>query len=385
MSKYFSLIPRVRVNYNTLDLIKALFTSEKKHKFRNLTKKIISDYFQNENILLTSSGRGAIYLVLKSLKQKKVVIPAYTCMVVKEAAVLSGKEIIYAPTSKDDFNTHKLPPLDNDCIVIATHQYGIPCNIEYIIKECQKAGAILIEDCAGSLGTRINGKLTGTFGHYSCFSFDSSKLINVPSKGGFIVAKDMESLNKIDTSELKENTIKYKIKHLVRGFIYCMVKGKYMYRIFHYLTMGRKNKMHISENTEISLTKGEFYTHGFYEWQARIAYRQLAMLDEIIKRRDYIYSQYDKNIDNAIIKKPPYIKDSSCIRYTVQTNEQAVVYNYCLKHGVDMGFSFNHISSPSSFKNEHTIATSILNVPFYFKLKDNEMYRVIRVLNSIKL
>ena len=68
----------------------------------------------------------------------------------------------------------------------------------------------------------------------------------------------------------------------------------------------------------------------------------------------------------------------------MQTNEQAVVYNYCLKHGVDMGFSFNHISSPDSYTEEHKMAEEILNIPFYFNLSQKEMEKVVNVINSYK-
>ena len=383
---FFSpLIPRVRVNYSFFDLLKALLVSERKNHYRILVKNVLGDYFNNKNILLTSSGRSAIYLVLRSLKQKKVVLPAYTCVVVEEAALLAGKEIIYAPTSSVDFNVCDLPKLDSDTILIATHQYGIPCNIEMMQEECIKVGAVLIEDCAGALGTKINGKLVGTFGDFACFSFDSSKLINVPSKGGFILAKNKDLLDNVSVSDLEHSTLRYKVKHLLRGGVYCLVKGKHLYGIFHYITMGRKGRMHISDGGRINLTKGEFYTHGFYEWQASIAYQQLKKIRQIIQRRDYIYSQYDRYIKNPIIQKPPYIVGSSCIRYTIQTVKQKQMYDYCVKHGVDMGFSFNHLSTPVSFSKEHIIAKSILNVPFYYKLKDREMKKVIEVINSFAL
>ena len=36
-----------------------------------------------------------------------------------------------------------------------------------------RTGAILIEDCAASLGTHIQGQPAGSFGDYAFFSFDS--------------------------------------------------------------------------------------------------------------------------------------------------------------------------------------------------------------------
>lgn len=384
MKHTFALIPRVRVNYTFSHIISALFISESDKKYSNYIKYLLCEYFKTDNIILTSSGRAGLYLILKSLSQTKVVIPAYTCKVVEEAARLANKEIIYAKTSKKDFNISELPDIDDNTIVIATHQYGIPCNIEHIAEVCRQNKAILVEDCAASFGTSVKGKLTGTFGDYSFFSFDSSKLINTPSKGGFIVAKNKELYNKIDLSNLYPSSFAYKLKHLLRGMLYCVLKNSFVYRVFHYLLMGRKGKMHIEESSKINMELSEFYTHGFYEWQAYITYPQLKMINEIITKRSLIYSYYEKNLNNSLINKPPYDIDSTCIRYTLQVENQKEFYQYCLQRGIDMGFSFNHISSPDSYTEEHKMAEEILNIPFYFNLSQKEMEKVVNVINSYK-
>lgn len=384
MKQSFTLIPRVRVNYKLRHIIKAFFISERDNTFSSRIKTILCNYFETDNIILTSSGRSSLYLILKSLPQTKVIIPAYTCKVVEEAAKLAGKEIKYAKTSNNDFNISELPEVDNNSIVIATHQYGIPCNIEYIADVCRRNKAILVEDCAASFGTSVNGKLTGTFGDYSFFSFDSSKLINTPSKGGFIIAQNSELYNRINLSNLFPSSFTYKLKHLIRGALYCVIKNSFIYRVFHYLTMGRNGKMHIDESNKDDFKLSDFYTHGFYEWQAYITYPQLKILDKIIEKRGYIYHYYHERLNNSLIKKPPYNPHSTCIRYTLQVENQKAFYEYCLKKGVDMGFSFNHISSPTCYTEEHMIANEILNIPFYFDLSQKEMEKVVNVINSYR-
>lgn len=384
MKQKFALIPRVRVNYTYTDIVKAFFCSEQKNEYRQKTINILQSYFSNRNVLLTSSGRSGLYLILRSLPQKKVIIPAYTCPVVQEAIVLAGKQILYAPTSDKTFNMCQMPQLDEDSILIATHQYGIPCDIEEMVARCDEMGAILIEDCAASLGTTVNGIPVGMFGHYAFFSFDASKLVNVPSKGGFILAKSQELLEAIQTEDLLPSTIKYKFKHLCRGLIYCSVKSPYLYRIFHYLTMGMWHKMHISEDNSngINAQLSDFYTHGFYEWQAIIAVKQLQNLQHILTKRKKVYKYYHENICNQCIEKPPYNEEASCIRYTIMAKNQKTFYENCLRQGVDMGFSFNHITSPDFFEKEHSIAKQILNIPFYYDISEKEMREVVNVVNS---
>ena len=179
-----SLIPRVRVNYTLPDLIKSLFVSEKSTDRREKCNEILSSFYGGENVILTPSSRDAIYELLVRLPQKKVVIPSYTCMVVNEAVILSGKDVVYAKSDLDTFNSSYLEYIDKDCIVLATHQYGLPCNIKEIAEKCKETGAVLIEDCATSMGTTVDGQMTGTFGDYAVISLNQSKTLTVNPIGG---------------------------------------------------------------------------------------------------------------------------------------------------------------------------------------------------------
>lgn len=379
------LIPRVRVNYTIGDLLIGLFSGRGKGQKCNCLRKEISKYFGVDNVLLTSSGRGSIYMLLKYLPQSKVIVPAYTCKVVIEAALLAGKDIVYAPTSRKTFNISSLPPLDNDCIVIATHQYGLPCDIKDIVATCKKVGAIVIEDCAGSLGTRINGKLTGLFGDFAVFSFDSSKLINVPSKGGFIIAKHYHNLKEIEKANpMKSCSLGYKFKHLTRGFIYVLLKSRILYRCFHYITMDRKGQIQLEDHVRIDRNLGEFYTHNFYDWQATIALRQFKHIDELIVRRQKVYNYFHAHIKNVNIEKPNIFHDAVCIRYAILTKNKKGFYKKCVKRGVDLGFSFNSLACPQEWMAEHEIAKDILNLPSYYNLTEKECKKIIDVVNSIE-
>ena len=382
----FPLIPRVRVNYSLIDILRSLFCNEKSFSRRNQLRIELCRLFGVDDILLTSSGRASIFQVLKSLPQGRVIVPAYTCKVVVEAALLAGKKVEYASTSKSDFNISSLPDdIDENTVVVATHQYGIPCDIKEIARLCKCKGAVLLEDCAASLGSTVDGQLTGAFGEYAIFSFDSSKMITVPSKGGFIIAKDKENLERIKLStSLYPSSILYKLKHLTRGCIYIVLKNKCLYRIFHYLTMQRKGQMQLDDHARLDLSMGEFYTHSFYEWQAVIALTQVKELSRIIAKRREIYSFYDKHINNPIVQKPIYDKESACIRYAILVKNKADFYNKCLELGVDMGFSFNHIAAPDSFREEHGIAEDVLNLPYYYDMSKEEVNKVVEVINSIR-
>ena len=90
-----------------------------------------------------------------------------------------------------------------------------------------------------------------------------------------------------------------------------------------------------------------------------------------------------KNINNGEIKKPIFNKDATCIRYTIKVKNKYDSYLFCIKHGVDMGFSFNHIPAPVEMKGEHKIANEIMNLPYYYQMSTAEMKKVVEVVNKL--
>ena len=77
-----------------------------------------------------------MYYLLKALPQKKVYLPAYTCWAVPAAIKHAGKELVYVDINLADYNmdVDKLIEIPGtpDSIILATHQFGIPCDIEAI-------------------------------------------------------------------------------------------------------------------------------------------------------------------------------------------------------------------------------------------------------------
>lgn len=332
------------------------------------------------------SARDAIYELLIRLPQKKVVIPAYTCIAVNEALLLAGKEIIYSKTDKNSFNSDYLENIESDTIVIATHQYGIPCNIVEIVAKCRENGAVLIEDCATSMGTIVNGKKTGTFGDYSVVSFNASKLINVPPFGGALIGKNAEMLKRIEReAEWKDSNMCFKIKGFIRGLAFVLTKNAFIYKLFHYITIQSKGKIQKTEHERPSEHKTALYSYGFSEWQAYILLKQLKRLNRLFEKRKELYQIYNEQITNPLIKKPVYVKDAVCCRYAVLVEKRNEFYQKCVKQGVDMDFSHCSLGCPESYEEEHKMARQILNIPFNTSLTEKEVQKIIRVVNSIKL
>ena len=131
------MIPRTKVSYRLSDLLQTVFSGSNEGNASRTLARRLGELLGQPNVLLTSSGRSALHVLLSSLPHTTVVIPSYTCNAVVEAALLADKQVVYAETEEDGFNMDSsmlAPLLGPDVAVVATHQFGIPCNIEEVVR-----------------------------------------------------------------------------------------------------------------------------------------------------------------------------------------------------------------------------------------------------------
>lgn len=91
--------------------------------------------------------------------------------------------------------------------VVPMHTFGFACRIREIGEICAKYNIPLVEDSAESIGTKVGGQHTGTFGKLGIFSLNGNKTIT-SGGGGAIITNDVK-LGK----HLKHLTTTAKIPH----------------------------------------------------------------------------------------------------------------------------------------------------------------------------
>lgn len=74
-------------------------------------------------------------------------------------------------------------------LIMIAHTLGKPFDLTEIMKLVKKYDLWLIEDCCDALGSKYDGKILGTFGHISTFSFYPAHHITM-GEGGAIVTND---------------------------------------------------------------------------------------------------------------------------------------------------------------------------------------------------
>lgn len=156
--------------------------------------------------MLTNSGSSANLLALSALTSPKL----------GGRRLLPGDEVITTasgfPTTLNPILQNKLKPVfldielgtytiktdgiddaitDNTKAIMIPHTLGNPANMDEIIKIVNRYDLWFIEDNCDSLGSKYNGKYTGTFGHMSTCSFYPPHHITM-GEGGAVLTDDPE-------------------------------------------------------------------------------------------------------------------------------------------------------------------------------------------------
>lgn len=298
-----------------------------------------------------SSGTAALYVGLKVLGAgpgDQVIVPAYACSALLYAVHLCGADAVIADINRDDLNISlsdvRKKITRRTKAVILTHTFGLPADINGFLR----LGIPVIEDCAQALGSRYNGKLAGSFGDLSIFSFYASKVITT-GYGGMLVSRRKDILIKA-RDYLAYDDPKY---------------AKYKPRF----------------NFKMS------------DMQASIGRVQLKRLPAFLKRRRAIAEMYYKVLGSGRVW-PPRIRKGytpNFYRFLVRSPDAVKVKVKLAERGVKTivpitagELLHRHLSLPvRNFPASEDAARSTLSLPIYPSLSDRDVKRICGALTHV--
>ncbi len=70
---------------------------------------------------------------------------------------------------------------------------GHVCDMDRLMAICDRAGVVVIEDCAHTMGATFRGVPSGRHGRMGCYSTQTYKHMN-SGEGGFLVSDDAEAM-----------------------------------------------------------------------------------------------------------------------------------------------------------------------------------------------
>lgn len=128
----------------------------------------------------------------------EVVIPSHTYCASAIPFARTGARPVWADIDPDTFlvsaATIERALTPRTRVVVVVHLYGMICpDIAEIAALARDRGLTLIEDCAQSLGARLDGRAGGLFGDFACHSFHAQKNLTTLGEGGMLVVRDPET------------------------------------------------------------------------------------------------------------------------------------------------------------------------------------------------
>jgi dTDP-4-amino-4,6-dideoxygalactose transaminase len=199
-----------KVNYPYFDQYKEAFNGVLNSGWYILGEQVkkfedeFAEYVQTNYCVGVASGLDALELAINALelaKGSEIIVPSNTYIATIIAILNSGHIPVFV---EPDFETYNIDPekipqaiTSKTKAILVVHLYGKACNMDPILDICSSNHLFLIEDCAQSHGATYKGKMTGSFGDVSAFSFYPTKNLGCLGDGGAVTTNNPEYYEKI--------------------------------------------------------------------------------------------------------------------------------------------------------------------------------------------
>lgn len=197
-------------------------------------EKDLAKYLKISDVAALSSGTAALHLALILLNVKKddeVLVSTFTFSASVNPIVYQFATPIFIDSEPNSWNISaeilekaifdRIKKGKKPKALILVHLYGMPANMDEIMTITKKYEIPVIEDAAEALGSKFDGKPTGTFGDFGIFSFNGNKIITT-SGGGALVSNNSELIDKARflATQARDNAPHY--QHSQIGYNYRM-------------------------------------------------------------------------------------------------------------------------------------------------------------------
>ena len=134
--------------------------------------------------LLTPSCTAALELAAMLIDLgpgDEVIMPSFTFVSTANAVVLRGAIPVFVDIRPDTLNIDEskieAAISSRTRAIIPVHYAGVACDMKRICKIADEYGLVVIEDAAQAVGSSLDGRALGSWGHFGTFSFHQTKNI----------------------------------------------------------------------------------------------------------------------------------------------------------------------------------------------------------------
>jgi perosamine synthetase len=234
----------------------------------------------------TSSCTTALHLALLACGVKpgdEVILPSFTFVASANSVRYAGAEPVLVDIDLATFNLDpeavRAALTDRTAAVMPVHMFGLPADMDPLLRLAAERGLIVVEDAACALGGFYKGRHAGTMGAAGCLSFHPRKPITT-GEGGMVltgseeVARVVEILRDhgADASDLQRHASGVALlpSYDVLGFNYRMT-----------------------------------------DLQGAVGVAQMGKIDEILRRRRELAKRYDRELADLAWLRTPSVPEGS--------------------------------------------------------------------------
>jgi len=358
-------------------------------------------------VVLTSSGRSALKALLTAYgigAGDEVIIQAFTCLAVPSAIKWTGATPIYADIIPQTYNldaadvSRKIT--NRTKAIIVQHTFGIPGPLDELRQIARKGGLILIEDCAHALGTTYHGQAIGTLGDAAFFSFGRDKTLSCVF-GGAIASPDTKLINKIKQQQcqLPNPPLIWIKQQLLHPILFSFILPVYFRANLGKIMLVASQRLGLLSRAVAPEEKvGGQPKHIAYRFPNALAYllaNQLTKLERYTNHRQRIARTYQ----TALASHPglPHTPDNTqpaWLRFPLLVDNPRQWHNQAERQHILLGDWYNSPLAPmdchlpafdyklGSCPQAENTARKIINLPTHPRLTNEDVYRVIKLVNS---
>ncbi len=321
-------------------------------------EKEFAAYTGSDYCVGLASGLDALWMAFRVLgigAGDEVLVQANTYIASVMGITINGATPIFVePDEFYNMDTSNLESYitDKTKAVLVVHLYGQASNMTEIVALCKKYNLRLVEDCAQSHGAFFAGQMTGTFGDIGCFSFYPSKNLGAFGDAGAIVTKDEK-----------------------------IAKDMRMYR--NYGSEKRYYNKVVGANSRLD------------ELQAGLLRVRLKYMQELTRERKALAERYTREIHNDKLILPTVREgaDSVWHQYVIRTAQREELISYLNRREIGTIIHYPippHLSEAyaylgfkeGDFPVTEEYANTVLSIPMYNGMTEEEQSRVIEALNQ---
>lgn len=318
-------------------------------------------------VLLTHSCTAALEIaaILADISPgDEIIMPSYTFVSTASAFVLRGGVPVFIDIRPDTLNVNEnlieaaINPRTK--AILPVHYAGISCEMDAIIKIAEMHNLLVIEDAAQGIMSTYKGRQLGSIGHLGACSFHETKNI-ISGEGGALLVNDEKFVERAE---------------IIRE------KGTNRSKFF---------RGHVDKYTWVDI--GSSYLPS--DIIAAFLYAQMENADQIIAKRNSIYSLYIEDLYPLTEKgfiQLPFSSNDYCsnghIFYIITRSltERMKLSQFLLEQGISSLFHYVPLhSSPAgklygrvngTMDVTERISDCLLRLPLYHEMKDEDIHYV---------